>query len=68
MNKDLIFKCDKCKKKMTIGYGIENRIQYASIDIDEMTRPWCTATSVKHHYGICKSCLDKLIKELGEEE
>lgn len=50
-----------------IKYGTENGIQYATIKIDAMTRPWTTETTIKHYGVICKNCLDKLIKELCEE-
>lgn len=63
--KDLIVKCDKCKKKTVIKYGTENEIQYARIEINGMTRPWTAGSTIRRYYTVCNGCLDRLIKELG---
>lgn len=69
MNKSTIpLKCNKCKRIVSRKYGTEHGIQYARIQVDEMTYPWSTKTTIKHYYNICKKCLDKLIKELDKEE
>lgn len=62
------FKCDICKKLFPIERGIEHGVQYGMVQIDEMTYPWTTSTTVKHYARICKKCLNKFLEELNREE
>ena len=66
MNKKVsTFKCDICKKLILLERGIEHDVQYGMVQIDEMTYPWTTSTTVKHYARICKKCLNKLVEELN---
>lgn len=62
------FKCDVCKKLFPLEHGIEHGVQYGMVQIDEMTYPWTTNTTVKHYGRICKKCLNKFLEELNGKE
>lgn len=62
------FKYGICKKLFPIERGIEHGVQYGMVQIDEMTYPWTTSTTVKHYARICKKCLNKFLEELNGEE